>query len=114
MTTTPRIAVIGAGPGGLTCARVLQRHGIDVTVYERDTGVAARDQGGTLDLHADMGQIALREAGLLAEFRRLSRPEGQAKRTLNRRGEVVLEHLAEPGEDAAPEIDRGQLRRLLA
>jgi 2-polyprenyl-6-methoxyphenol hydroxylase-like FAD-dependent oxidoreductase len=111
--TIPRIAVIGAGPGGLTCARVLQHHGVDVVVYDRETGPDARDQGGTLDLHADTGQIALREAGLLAEFRRLSRPEGQAKRSLNRRGEVVMEHPAEPGEDAAPEIDRGQLRRLL-
>jgi 2-polyprenyl-6-methoxyphenol hydroxylase-like FAD-dependent oxidoreductase len=114
MTTTRQIAVVGAGPGGLTCARVLQRHGIDVAVYDRDTGVAARDQGGTLDLHADKGQIALREAGLLDAFHALARPEGQSQRSMNRQGEVVEEHRPEPGEDAAPEIDRGQLRRLLA
>jgi 2-polyprenyl-6-methoxyphenol hydroxylase-like FAD-dependent oxidoreductase len=111
--TTPHIAVIGAGPGGLTCARVLQRHGVDVTVYDRDTGAASRDQGGTLDLHADHGQIALREAGLLEEFHALARPEGQAMRSLDRRGEIVTERRPDPGEDAAPEIDRGQLRRLL-
>jgi 2-polyprenyl-6-methoxyphenol hydroxylase-like FAD-dependent oxidoreductase len=113
-TNTPHIAVIGAGPGGLTCARVLQRHGVDVTVYDRDTGADARDQGGTLDMHADKGQIALREAGMLDEFLALARPEGQAHRSMNPQGEVVAEHLPEPGEDAAPEIDRGQLRRLLA
>lgn len=32
-----RISVIGAGPGGLTCARILQQHGITVTVHDRDS-----------------------------------------------------------------------------
>jgi len=114
MKTTPRIAVIGAGPGGLTCARVLQRHGIDVTVYDRDTSAASRNQGGTLDLHADSGQIALRAAGLLDEFAALSRPEGQAKKILTRDGRVLLNHTPADDEDAAPEIDRGQLRAMLA
>jgi len=59
-----RISIIGAGPGGLTCARILQRHGITVTVHDRDPGPDARNQGGTLDLHADNGQLALREASL--------------------------------------------------
>ena len=31
-----RVAVIGAGPAGLSCAHVLSREGIDVTVYERE------------------------------------------------------------------------------
>ncbi|SPL88872.1 Putative monooxygenase [[Actinomadura] parvosata subsp. kistnae] len=31
-----RIAVAGAGPAGLTFARVLHRHGHPVTVLERD------------------------------------------------------------------------------
>jgi 2-polyprenyl-6-methoxyphenol hydroxylase-like FAD-dependent oxidoreductase len=109
-----RIAVIGAGPGGLTCARVLQRHGVEVTVHDRDAAPDARDQGGTLDLHADSGQIALERAGLLDDFRALSRPEGQSKRFLDRDGTVRVEHTADPGVQAAPEIDRGQLRALLA
>ncbi|MCF3146475.1 FAD-dependent oxidoreductase [Streptomyces platensis] len=113
-TPAPRIAVVGAGPGGLTCARVLQRHGIDVTVYDRDASADARNQGGTLDLHADSGQIALREAGLLDEFHALARPEGQAQRMLTRHGEVLVDYRPTSDEDAAPEIDRGQLRTLLA
>ncbi|MFI2375589.1 FAD-dependent oxidoreductase [Streptomyces sp. NPDC018964] len=112
-TPAPRIAVIGAGPGGLTCARILQRHGIAVTVHDRDAGPDARDQGGTLDLHADNGQIALREAGLLEEFFELARPEGQEMRQLDPAGTVLFHHVPEPDERFKPEIDRGQLRDLL-
>ena len=110
---TPRIAVIGAGPGGLTCARILQLHGIDVTVHDQASGPDARDQGGTLDLHEDNGQIALREAGLLEEFFRLSRPEGQEMRQLDPQGTLLFHHTAEEGDRFKPEIDRGQLRDLL-
>ncbi|EHQ30450.1 NAD(P)-dependent oxidoreductase [Mucilaginibacter paludis] len=31
-----RVAVIGAGPAGLSCAHVLSREGIDVTIYEKE------------------------------------------------------------------------------
>ncbi|WAP60135.1 FAD-dependent oxidoreductase [Streptomyces sp. S465] len=108
-----RISVIGAGPGGLTCARILQRHGMDVTVHDRDPGPDARNQGGTLDLHADNGQIALREAGLLDEFFALSRPEGQEMRHWDPSGTLTDQHVPAAGELFKPEIDRGQLRDLL-
>ncbi|QFZ20279.1 FAD-dependent oxidoreductase [Saccharothrix syringae] len=108
-----RISVIGAGPGGLTCARVLQRHGLAVTVHDRDPGPDARDQGGTLDLHADNGQVALREAGLLDEFFALARPEGQEMRQLDPAGRLTFHHVPEADELVKPEIDRGRLRELL-
>ncbi|MEV7325094.1 NAD(P)/FAD-dependent oxidoreductase [Streptomyces sp. NPDC093970] len=108
-----RISIIGAGPGGLTCARILQRHGLAVTVHDRDAGPDARDQGGTLDLHADNGQIALREAGLLDEFFELARPEGQEMRRLNTAGAITSHQVPAPDELFKPEIDRGRLRDLL-
>ncbi|MFE5332178.1 FAD-dependent oxidoreductase [Embleya sp. NPDC056575] len=108
-----RISVIGAGPGGLTCARILQRHGIPVTVHDRDPGPDARDQGGSLDLHADNGQIALREAGLLDEFFARARPEGQETRKLDPSGRIVFHHVPAADELFKPEIDRGHLRALL-
>lgn len=38
-----RIAVIGAGPGGLTAAMILARRGLDVTLYEREEHVGGRN-----------------------------------------------------------------------
>ncbi|MFY1584591.1 FAD-dependent oxidoreductase [Micromonospora sp. WMMD734] len=108
-----RIAVVGAGPGGLTFARVLHRLGHPVVVLERDRGPDARPPGGTLDLHEGLGQLALDKAGLLARFRAVSRPEGQAMRILDPAGTVLRDWRPHPDERANPEIDRGQLRDLL-
>ncbi|MET7921566.1 NAD(P)/FAD-dependent oxidoreductase [Streptomyces avermitilis] len=108
-----RISIIGAGPGGLTCARILQQHGIPVTVYDRDPEANSRNQGGSLDLHEEDGQLALREAGLLEEFFALARLEGQEMRQMDPAGRVLDHHLPDEGETVSPEIDRRQLRDLL-
>ncbi len=60
-----------------------------------------------------MGQLALEKAGLAAEFRALSRPEGQAMRILGPDGTVLRDWRPSPDDLANPEIDRGQLRDLL-
>jgi 2-polyprenyl-6-methoxyphenol hydroxylase-like FAD-dependent oxidoreductase len=112
--TSSRIAIAGAGLGGLACARVLQLHGLDVTVFEQEPAADARPQGGTLDMHADTGQVALRTAGLHEQFRELSRPEGQQMRALDpHSAEAVVDEIPAEGDDSRPEIDRGQLRGIL-
>ncbi len=111
-TPTP-IAIIGAGPGGLTCARVLQLHGIDVTVYDADASATVRNQGGTLDMQPDTGQHALRAAELWDEFANLARPEGEQMRLVARDGGIVFDSAPPEEGRGNPEIDRGQLRAIL-
>ncbi|MDT7728262.1 MAG: hypothetical protein QOI21_4838 [Actinomycetota bacterium] len=111
--SSPSIAIAGAGLGGLVLARVLQVHGIPATVYESDVAADARDQGGVLDMHEESGQLALREAGLYEEFRRLTHPQGEAMRVLDKAGTVFIDHEPEGGEGGRPEIDRTALRDLL-
>jgi 2-polyprenyl-6-methoxyphenol hydroxylase-like FAD-dependent oxidoreductase len=108
------IAIVGAGPSGLTLARILHVHGVEATVYERDGSPTARTQGGTLDLTDAGGQFALRAAGLEAEFRAEARPEGQDLILLDRTGTVLLrEDTPDDAPPGRPEIDRPALRRIL-
>ncbi|WP_433854546.1 FAD-dependent oxidoreductase [Streptomyces kronopolitis] len=107
-----RIAVVGAGLGGLALARILQLHGRTVTVFEREAATGARPQGGSLDIHGGTGQVALRAAGLLDRFRALARPEDQVWRVVDPVTTAVLPISGPEHDDDCPEIDRGQLRGL--
>ncbi|MFE2508411.1 FAD-dependent oxidoreductase [Streptomyces naganishii] len=106
------IAVVGAGLGGLTLARVLHVHGVEAAVFDLDASPGARAQGGMLDIHEDSGQEALRAAGLHERFLELVLPGGQATRVLDKDAVVHLEQ-DDDGTGGRPEIDRGDLRDLL-
>ncbi|MDM9627645.1 NAD(P)/FAD-dependent oxidoreductase [Rhizobium sp. S152] len=110
--TNPHIAIIGAGLGGLTLARVLHVHSIGAIVYEAETSPSARSQGGMLDIHDFNGQVALKDAGLYDEFLTLVHQGGQQTRVLNRDGGVLMD-LPDDGTGGRPEVQRGELRRIL-
>ena len=111
MTTHHPIAVIGAGLGGLTLARVLHVNGIRAAVFDLDASPTARAQGGMLDMHVDSGQAALRAAGLFEEFRAIVHAGGEATRILDKDATVLMEDDGEGGE--RPEVSRGVLRDVL-
>jgi tetracycline resistance monooxygenase len=103
-----KVAIIGGGPVGLTITRLLQQTGIDVTVYERDKDQQARIFGGTLDLHKNSGQEAMKKAGLLDTYFTKATPMG--RNFADEQGNILLSK--QPMQDN-PEINRNNLKKML-
>ncbi|CAF9923857.1 hypothetical protein IMSHALPRED_006038 [Imshaugia aleurites] len=110
--TTPRIAIIGAGPGGLVLARLLHLASIPFSLYEAEPSRTSREQGGSLDLHEESGQLALHAAGLHSEWKKIARSEGEDMRVADKHGKIFMEEVDSQG-GGRPEVDRIQLRALL-
>ena len=112
LLSNKKVAIIGAGPIGLTMAKLLQQNEIDLTVYERDIDPEARIWGGTLDLHKGSGQEAMKKAGLLQTYYELSLP--MEINFANEQGNILSTRKPTPeNQFDNPEINRNALRKML-
>lgn len=123
MASSPSIAIVGAGPAGLTLARLLQLSAADedvslsAQIFEKDPSPTARTyQGGTLDLHPPTGLAAIKACKLWDKFQRYARYEGEEIVFADKNGTEFI-HMEEAaqieGIGARPEIDRERLKTLL-
>jgi 2-polyprenyl-6-methoxyphenol hydroxylase-like FAD-dependent oxidoreductase len=103
-----KVAILGAGPVGLTMAKLLQQTGVDVTVFERDRDPQTRIWGGTLDLHESSGQEAMKEAGLLERYYAMAIPMGRT--LVDQQGKVFF---SKKPQNDNPEINRNDLKKIL-
>ncbi|RMZ66753.1 monooxygenase fad-binding [Pyrenophora seminiperda CCB06] len=114
-----KIAIVGAGPASLTLANILQNNGISFVMFEASSEL--RTQGGSLDLHPESGQLAIKEAGLWDKFVQDARPECDVMKVVNMDGEVLWDENGpdkqeikeEEKFDGRPEIDRLKLAKLM-
>jgi 2-polyprenyl-6-methoxyphenol hydroxylase-like FAD-dependent oxidoreductase len=120
-STFLKIAIVGAGPVSLTLASILQNNGVPFTIFESSKDF--RTSGGSLDLHPESGQAALKEAGLWKAFVHNARPESDCDKIVTHSGEVLWDEnlLVRDNKDdmekdlfaGRPEIDRRLLMKIL-
>ena len=120
-STSLKIAIVGAGPVSLTLANILQNNAVPFTIFESSKDFRA--SGGSLDLHPESGQIALKEAGLWNAFVEYARPESDCDKIVAHSGEVLWDENLLVREDkndmekgqfsGRPEIDRRLLMKVL-
>ncbi|MFD7068883.1 FAD-dependent monooxygenase [Streptomyces sp. NPDC059913] len=113
---TPRIAIAGAGLGGLTAAAALHHRGLDVQVHER--GEELREQGVGMHLGPN-GTRLLQRLGLGPQLARSAvRPEALEIRAFHNGALVARQEMGETWQQRfrAPyyTVHRGDLHRMLA
>ncbi|CAN9202719.1 monooxygenase [Alternaria sp. MG1] len=114
-----KIGIVGAGPASLTLANILQKHLIPFSIFESSPEL--RTQGGSLDLHPESGQFAIKEAGLWEQFVKHARPECDVMKIVTLNGEVLWDENGDDKQDVKeeekfdgrPEIDRMALATLM-
>ncbi|RJO78483.1 FAD-dependent monooxygenase [Nocardia panacis] len=116
-SSRPSIAIAGAGLAGLCLAQSLHRAGIDVRVYERDSGPFARRQGYRITVDKD-GRAALRRCvppNLYELISTVAGAPGGYFRITNKdlRDAVTVRFDENIPDQAAVQMDRQTLRAIL-
>ncbi|KAI2634126.1 FAD/NAD(P)-binding domain-containing protein [Hypomontagnella submonticulosa] len=111
--SSPKIAIIGAGPAGCMLGRILSLSNVPFTIYESDASPNYRSQGGSLDLHHGTGLTAMKEAQLWDEFLKHARFDGDYLMMADTNLKPILSMGPSGKLGERPEIDRAELRRIL-
>jgi 2-polyprenyl-6-methoxyphenol hydroxylase-like FAD-dependent oxidoreductase len=114
ITNPPRIAIIGAGPGGLTLANLLKKSSIPYSIYDLrplPDPSTTHIPSGSLDLHAESGLLALEACGLLPSLEALSADCTEDMILADKDGIVRYED--DGGPRGRPEVSRNSLTDLL-
>ncbi|KAJ5190646.1 uncharacterized protein N7498_009631 [Penicillium cinerascens] len=115
MSSPPRIAIVGGGPGGLTVGLLLHRRGILSTIFElrqKPTDEELAKPSGMLDLHKESGLAAIRECELYDQFLQLTGECSEAQKVSDKDGNIL--HQDEGELSDRPEISRHALTKLLS
>ncbi|KAK4551349.1 hypothetical protein LTR86_011224 [Recurvomyces mirabilis] len=104
------ISIVGGGSSGLAFAAICEVQVLSYVLYERDDRYTP-PRGGSLDLHPDSGQLAMKEAGVFQEFLKHARGgEYTISWVYDHRGNKVCSW----GEGLeTPEIDREEIKTTL-
>ncbi|PKX90425.1 FAD-dependent oxidoreductase [Aspergillus novofumigatus IBT 16806] len=116
---SPGIAIIGAGPGGLTLGALLHKHAIPFTIFElrqQPTAEELSKPSGMLDLHEGSGLAAIRECGLYDEFLKHTGDCAETQRVADKDGNILYSDDNDGNNRPSdrPEIARHALLAILA
>lgn len=114
MPASLRIAIVGAGIGGLTASLALRARGLDVSVFEQ--AETLREIGAGVSLHPNAARL-LKLIGLDAALEKIGSPiRGMTLRTLQGESITTAAGPATPrfsGSDQAYNVHRAEFLKLL-
>lgn len=112
---TPKIAILGAGPAGLTLASLFSTSSIPInyTVFDlraRPSLDLLNQPSGSLDLHGNSGLLALKGCNLFEKFEQMKAECGEECKIADKNGTLKYR---DEGNGLRPEIARNTLTKML-
>jgi 2-polyprenyl-6-methoxyphenol hydroxylase-like FAD-dependent oxidoreductase len=112
---TPKIAILGAGPAGLTLASLFSASStpINFKIFDlrsRSSSELLNQPSGSLDLHQESGLLALKSCNLYENFEQMKAECGEECKIADKNGTL---RYRDEGDGNRPEIARNALTKML-